>query len=215
MIFFCIIVHLRQHPWRDTTDTEINILFAESPELPKVFSVSWSRLELFKTFSRAVSRCMGAAMICLAWMSSAVLYSVVSRFLARPVERKCYSVEPEDSLRPLFKAIVYSRSWVRNSVNSFACFAHCQDFCLSKFFLLYLFVAASIRLIGWFCFFVVASVGLMGWFSLLLLRSVRLVGFACSLLLLFVWLVDSVCFLLFRFVWLVGFFSSYSLDSFD
>ena len=116
MIFFCIIVHLRQHPWRDTTDTEINILFAESPELPKVFSVSWSRLELFKTFSRAVSRCMGAAMTCLAWMSSAVLYWVVSRFLARPVEWKCCSLEPVDSLRPLFKAIVYSRSWVRNSV---------------------------------------------------------------------------------------------------
>ena len=39
-------------------------------------------------------------MICLAWMSSAVLYWAVSRFLARPVERKCYSAEQEDSLRP-------------------------------------------------------------------------------------------------------------------
>ena len=43
-----------------------------------------------------------------------MLYSVVSHFLARPVERKRYSVEPEDSLRPLLKAI-----WVRNSVNSY------------------------------------------------------------------------------------------------
>ena len=59
---------------------------------------------------------MGAAMICLAWMSSAVLYWAVSRFLARPVERKCYSAEQEDSLRPLFEAIVYSRSWVRKNV---------------------------------------------------------------------------------------------------
>ena len=42
---------------------------------------------------------------------------VVSRILARLVERKCYSVETVDSLRPLFKAIVYLRSWVRNSVN--------------------------------------------------------------------------------------------------
>ena len=60
---------------------------------------------------------MGAAMIYLAWRSSAELHWVVSYFLARPVERKCYSVEPEDLVRPSFKAIVYSRSWVRNSVN--------------------------------------------------------------------------------------------------
>ena len=33
---------------------------------------------------------MGAAMFCLARMSSAVLYWVVSSFLARPVEWKCY-----------------------------------------------------------------------------------------------------------------------------
>ena len=39
-------------------------------------------------------------------------------FLARPVERKRYSVEPEDSLRPLCKVVVYSRSWVRNSVST-------------------------------------------------------------------------------------------------
>ena len=73
-------------------------------------------LIVFTTFSRAVSRYMVAAMFCLVWMSSAVLYWVVSRFLARPVERKCYSVEQEDSLRPLFNAIVYLRSWVRKSV---------------------------------------------------------------------------------------------------
>ena len=37
----------------------------------------------------------------------------VSHFLVRSAERKCYSVEQEAS----FKAIVHSRSWVRNSVN--------------------------------------------------------------------------------------------------
>ena len=36
------------------------------------------RIMLLTTFSRAVSRCTGAAMICLAWMSSVVLYRVVS-----------------------------------------------------------------------------------------------------------------------------------------
>ena len=63
--------------------------------------------------AHAISQCMGAAIICLAWMSSAVLYGVVSQFLTRPFQRKCYSVEQEDLLRPLFKAIVYSRSQVR------------------------------------------------------------------------------------------------------
>ena len=46
---------------------------------------------LFTTFSHAVPRCMGAAIVCLAWMSSAVLDLAVSCFLARLVERKCYS----------------------------------------------------------------------------------------------------------------------------
>ena len=67
--------------------------------------------------SCAVFRCMGAAMICHAWMSSAVLYWVVSHFLARLVERKCYSVELEDPLWPFFKVIAYSRLLVRNGVN--------------------------------------------------------------------------------------------------
>lgn len=71
---------------------------------------------LVTAFSRAVSHWVGAAMSCLAWTSSAVSYWGVSLFLARPVERKCYWVEPEDSLRELFKAINYSRSWVSNSV---------------------------------------------------------------------------------------------------
>ena len=57
-------------------------------------------------------------MIFLAWMSSAVLFWIVLRFLARSAERKCYSAEQEDSLRPLSKAIIHSRSWVRNCVNS-------------------------------------------------------------------------------------------------
>ena len=69
-------------------------------------------IEMFTTFSRAVSRCMGVAMICLAWMISAVLYWL-------PVQRRCYSVEQENSLKPLCKAIVHSRSWVGNSVNTF------------------------------------------------------------------------------------------------
>ena len=72
-------------------------------------------LQLFHVL---VSRCMDDVMICFAWMTSAVLYWDVLHFLARPVERKCYSVEPEDSLRPLFRAIVYSRSLVRNNVYS-------------------------------------------------------------------------------------------------
>ena len=59
---------------------------------------------------------MGVAMNCLRWMKSEVLHWIISGFLTRPTERKCYSVGPEDWLRPLFKAIVYSRSWVRNSV---------------------------------------------------------------------------------------------------
>ena len=42
-------------------------------------------------FLRVASRCIGAAMFYLTWMSSAALYWVVSRFLARPVERKCDS----------------------------------------------------------------------------------------------------------------------------
>ena len=53
-------------------------------------------LSLFTFFPRAVSRYMGAAMICLAWMSLAVLYWAVSHFLARPVERKCYWAEQEE-----------------------------------------------------------------------------------------------------------------------
>ena len=53
---------------------------------------------IFTTFSRAVSPFVGAAMICLAWMSSAVLYRVFSRFLARPVERKCYSYKRKTRL---------------------------------------------------------------------------------------------------------------------
>ena len=68
-------------------------------------------------FSCAVSRYMGAAIVCLAWLSSTLLYWVVSCFLVRLVEQKCYSAELEDSLRPLFKAIVYSKSWVRKRVN--------------------------------------------------------------------------------------------------
>ena len=48
-------------------------------------------LHLFTTVSRAVSPCMGAAMIFLARLSSFGLYWVVSHFLARPVERKCYT----------------------------------------------------------------------------------------------------------------------------
>ena len=60
---------------------------------------------------------MGAAMICLAGMSSEKLYGVVSCFLARPVEQKCCSPEQEDSLRPLTKATVYLRSWVSKSVD--------------------------------------------------------------------------------------------------
>ena len=46
-----------------------------------------------------------------------MLGGVVSHFLARSVKRKCYSAEQEDSFRPSFKAIDYSRSWMKNRVN--------------------------------------------------------------------------------------------------
>ena len=46
---------------------------------------------------------MGAAMIDLDCINSAVLYSLGSHFLARPVERKGYSAEQEDSLRPIVR----------------------------------------------------------------------------------------------------------------
>ena len=49
----------------------------------------------FTTFSRAVPRNMCAAMLSLALMSSVVLYRVLSRFLARLVERKCYTYNPK------------------------------------------------------------------------------------------------------------------------
>ena len=81
----------------------------------------WTDAIISHNFSHDLSRCMGAVMIFLAWMSLAVLYWIVSHFLAGPVERKCYLVEQEDSLRPLFKAIVYTRSWVRNNVNNSSC----------------------------------------------------------------------------------------------
>ena len=45
-------------------------------------------LSLLTTFPRAVSRYMGAAMFCLGWMSSAMLYWVVSCFLARLFQSK-------------------------------------------------------------------------------------------------------------------------------
>ena len=80
---------------------------------PRGFSIQH---KICTTFSIAVSRCIGTAMICFARMSSAVLDRFASCVPARSVERKCYSVEQKDSLRPLLKAIVYSRSWVKNSV---------------------------------------------------------------------------------------------------
>ena len=54
----------------------------------------WHRLKAYSIhilFSSALSRCKGTTLVCLAWLSSAVLYWVVSSFLARLVERKCYS----------------------------------------------------------------------------------------------------------------------------
>ena len=61
---------------------------------------------LFTSFSCAVFQCMGTAMVCLVWMSSAVLYWIVLRFLARLVKQKCYSYKQkthsEHCSRPLF-----------------------------------------------------------------------------------------------------------------
>ena len=55
---------------------------------------------------------MGAALIYYSWSSLAVLYSVISRFLARLFFTDVWPKEPEDTRIhvPLFKAIVYSRS---------------------------------------------------------------------------------------------------------
>ena len=43
-------------------------------------------------------------------------------FLARLVRTEVILIQPEDSLIPLFKAIVYWRSWVRKLVNISSCF---------------------------------------------------------------------------------------------
>ena len=85
--------------------------------------------------SRAVSRCTGTDMICLAWMSSEVLYTLSRQTSWTKVLLSW--TEKTDSLRLLFNAIVCSWSWVRNSMNTavlvriwFTCF-HWRSWLLS------------------------------------------------------------------------------------
>ena len=59
----------------------------------------------------------GSAMFCLSWLSLALLYWVISRYLARLLFTEVSRIQPDDSPTLLFKAIVYSRSWVRKLVN--------------------------------------------------------------------------------------------------
>ena len=97
-----------------TKPPSLALIYVESvsrPHCARGYQMSF----VFTAFSRAVSQCMGGAMFCLAWMSSVVLYWVVSRFLARPVKQL------KDSLIPLFKGMVCSRSWVRRCVNTNCC----------------------------------------------------------------------------------------------
>ena len=60
---------------------------------------------------------MGAAMFCLARMSSAVLYYVVSRFLARLFERKDHPYNRKTCRYHCSKQTVFPRSTVRKLVN--------------------------------------------------------------------------------------------------
>ena len=63
---------------------------------------------LLTTFSRAVCRCMGAAMFSCGRLSCFTL----SRLTAYPDVRLSL-IKPEDPFSPLFNAILYSMSWVR------------------------------------------------------------------------------------------------------
>ena len=71
------------------------------------------------TFSRAVPQCTGAAMFCLCLNEfSGVVLSCFT--LSRQTSwTEVLITQPEDSLKTLFKAIVYSKSWVRKFVTTF------------------------------------------------------------------------------------------------
>ena len=56
--------------------------------------------QLFTTCSRAVSQCTGTAMFCYSWLSTAVLYRDISRFLARLFFTEIRPAQPEDSPIP-------------------------------------------------------------------------------------------------------------------
>ena len=61
---------------------------------------------------------MGTAVFCFGWLSEAVLYYVTFSL------DYCYrsiTVQPEDLPIPLFTATVYSKSWVRELVNTYQC----------------------------------------------------------------------------------------------
>ena len=68
---------------------------------------------LLTTFSRAVCRCMGAAMFSRGRLRCFTL----SRLIACP-DVGLSLIKPEDPFSPLFSAILYSMSWVRKLVKS-------------------------------------------------------------------------------------------------
>ena len=90
----------------------------------------WCTLSgLSQHFTRAVSRYTGAATFGLGCLGIAILYRIVSRFLARLVFWIFFFTEispiwPEGSPIPLFKAIVYSKSVVRKLL-SMCCVCYC------------------------------------------------------------------------------------------
>ena len=86
--------------WGHRVHREHLAWFLWPPFADKLAGTLFQVLLLFTTLSRAASRCMGGAVFCLTWMSSAVLCKVVSHFRVRLVERKCCSVEQEDLPRP-------------------------------------------------------------------------------------------------------------------
>ena len=75
----CVLWQFHQQP---TLISEGSCLISSFSKQAKCTLVLKNDLLLFTTFSRGASRCLGAAMFCLGWLSLAVLYSVVLHFLA-------------------------------------------------------------------------------------------------------------------------------------
>ena len=63
-----------------------------------------------------MSRCMGAVMFGLGWVSLEVFHSAVLRFLAC-ISPDVSFIKSEDSFNSLFKVIFYLVSWIKSLVN--------------------------------------------------------------------------------------------------